>query len=228
MKVGSASGRPILPILALTAILCLPHCSSDDNGGGGGNGGGETPSEGPVTTSIYLWITSCNVPGDMNDCGNTTPGRAGADSICEARYATDVDPIDSERIDSERGGAPSHKALLADRTLHPKDDTGIPNKETRAIQKPDLTLITDSWADFFDSSMTVGTIADGTIDDATLQLYWTGLNASFTLGVHCQDWMSAISGVRGNTGVQPSSNTERLGFSDASCLSSYKLLCITH
>ena len=26
MKVGSASGRPILPILALTAVLCLPHC----------------------------------------------------------------------------------------------------------------------------------------------------------------------------------------------------------
>ena len=28
------SGRPIFPILALTAILCLAHCSSDDNGGG--------------------------------------------------------------------------------------------------------------------------------------------------------------------------------------------------
>ena len=33
---GGTSGRPILSILALTAILCLPHCSSDDNGGGGG------------------------------------------------------------------------------------------------------------------------------------------------------------------------------------------------
>ena len=38
------SGRPILSILALTAILCLTHCSSDDNGGVGG-----TPDDGPNT-----------------------------------------------------------------------------------------------------------------------------------------------------------------------------------
>ena len=34
-RLSAQKARSLFPILALTAVLCLPHCSSDDNGGGG-------------------------------------------------------------------------------------------------------------------------------------------------------------------------------------------------
>ena len=85
MKVGSASGRPILPILALTVMLCLPHCSSDDNGGGGSGGGG-----GPSIRAIYWVAATANSIRKANPDGSEVQSiLTGLDS--PNRVALDLD-----------------------------------------------------------------------------------------------------------------------------------------
>ena len=166
----------------LTVLLALPHCENDDNGGGGGEAS---------LAAIYLWVTSCTVKGDMN--GGTCPdpvgapanGPARADAICANQYESDVSPDDRDRIAGE--GEPRHTAMLVRSNDPPKEVFPVRGKDTLKIQRPDETLIADSWDQFFDPS--VNTANDVTGSSVT---YWTGWHSyagQFTPVNSGGDWL---------------------------------------
>ena len=223
------SGRPILPILALTAVLCLPHCSSDDNGGGGSGGGDPEP----VTTPIYLWRTNCTTQGDMmgGTCMNTTTGRMGADTICKDSFDDVVDETHRTRISEERGGAEQHKALLADSNPPLPQKFDIPNKdgarEIHLLNGTDQSKISDTYSEFFDPVENI----DGGITGGTVIVHWTGLNFTagdnyYELGNHCGNWRDRS--MNGHVGQRIEEYSQRLDSSDTNCSGPYNLLCLSY
>ena len=87
------NGRPILPILALTAVLCLPQCSSDDNGGVGGTPDDGTPPT-PKAQSISIGPngkhTCAVVDGGVKCWGEGGGGRLGNGSSDDQSSPVDV------------------------------------------------------------------------------------------------------------------------------------------
>ena len=159
----------------LTALLALPHCSSDDNGGGGGSDA--------VLNAIYLWVTGCLVRGaDMSGDSSFSPrcpdpagapanGPERADAICANQYESDVDETPRDRIAQE--GEPRHTALLARSNDLPKEVFPVRGKDTLEIKRPDETLIADSWDQFFDPSVDLSTTGGVSVTGTNVQ-YWTG------------------------------------------------------
>ena len=229
--------RP-LSILLLTAILSFTHCSSDNGGGGGGGGSNPNPSPSPppapVTTPIYAWETGCTVQGNMmgGTCGNMADGRDGADALCAARYETDGgSAADRMRISEERG-TPAHKALLADSNLLPQN-FDINNKENREVQRPDGTLIADTYT-YFPSTKTDWNVK---INPSGAGNYvWVGwgvlpgpADAHFTNVTSCDDWTSSANSVKGGVGSDLGRvSGTGVAASPQDCDGTYFLYCITY
>ena len=237
------SGRLLFPILALTAILCLPHCTSDDNGGGGSGGNGgptDTDTDPSPLSAIYLWLTNCTSQGNMRGsaCNGRPPatapanGLGRADAICQASYEMDVSEADRMRIAGEAEVGETgvqHRALLAT-----EDSMGglpqsfdIHGKDSLPIQRPDgTTAIAASYSDFFTlDTPTPSAVGVGVV--ITTVWVWTGLDNSLGLGNHCGKWMSTS----GNASVARGDNVDntRLHALDfGPCGDFYRLLCITH
>ena len=220
--------RATLLCLFLALTLGLAHCKSDDNGGGGGGG---DPEPEPIDPAIYLWITGCTVLGDMSgdgmdgSCDNMTRGVAGADDICESRYAEDVASEHRTTImEQHETGTLGHKALLAssggDSNLPQNFD--INGKDSQPIRRPDGTQIAPSWAAFFNGAQDLDDSISGTEDS-----YWTGLQWDTDAGTFalspltgeatttCDDWSSNVRSVpSGTPGADPIANYGAFGSGD--------------
>ena len=149
-------------------------------------------------------------------CNNTDTGVAGADDICESRYAEDVASEHRTTImEQHETEMLQHRALLAssggDSNLPQNFD--INGKDSLPIRRPDSdgTQIAASWAALFDGTQELDNSISGTEDH-----YWTGLawdadgGGIFTLAtvnigtlsipdIHlalCDDWKTNAGSVR--------------------------------
>ena len=239
----------------LTALLALPHCENDDNGGGGGEA---------TLDAIYLWMTGCTVKGDMNGSGSLscsapadapTDGLTRADAICANQYESDVDETSRNRIAGE--GEPRHTAMLVRSNDPPREVFPVRGKDTLKIQRPDETLIADSWDQFFDPTVDLSATGGASVAAGTSDSYWTGWWVSADLytpkasmdRVRCcssdplsysssdyddKCWKNGASG--GSLGTRGESNSvgvtriaePNIGTAARICNYSYSIVCITH
>ena len=163
----------LFPILALTAILCLAHCSSDDNGGGSGSGG-PTPDN---TAPIFMWYTA-----DLHN-GNFG-GVSGADTFCGEQAA------DASLPNTDRRSY-THRAILGSASRDPETAFNIPNVDmpTRKLQRPNGMQIAGLYTDYFSIGDLLRAVDDGT------SLHWSGITltgvASSETIYTCDDWSSS-------------------------------------
>ena len=165
-------------------------------------------------------------------CGNMADGREGADALCEARYDDDVGDADRMRISEERD-TPAHKALLADSNLLPQN-FDIDNKENREVQRPDGTLIADTYT-YFPSTMTDWNVK---IDPSGPgNFVWVGWaselpateDVHFTNVLSCDDWTSSANSVEGGVGSDSAFlDGGGLGTAIRECDAAWFLYCITY
>ena len=187
--------RVCLYSLTFICAIGLVHCdNSSDNSGDNSGDNDPGPPPGPPV-SIHVWLTSCEVGSNMEGCGNTMSEASGADNICQMRYAVDGG-------ESAPGG--THKAIIATSTSLPQNFS-IPNKESRAVQRPDGTPIANNWTDFFTASEPISVpIADG-----PQRTFWTGLDADFGSDLNCSDWTATTA--QGAVGRSSKVDEKRLG-----------------
>ena len=164
-------------------------------------------------------------------------GTTGGNNICGARYSDDVDSANSDRIASEYGREPMHRALLAS-----EDSEGglpqnfdIPNKENRAVQLPNQDPVSRRYGDFFIPGMDTTTAipANGVSKDV-----WTGLQVSgnsFVLGgAHCQNWTikdpPTEKGWKAGEALEKTNDERLKGTYDSgsACLTNALLICISY
>ena len=210
--------RAILLCLFLALSLGLARCKNDDNGGGGGG------SEAAVLNAIYLWVTGCQVRGsDLSGVAGSSPcpapagaptnGPKRADAICADQYESDVDETSRNRIAGE--GKPRHTAMLARSNDLPKEVFPVRGKDTLEVQRPDETLIADSWDQFFDPSIDLS--AAGVSVTGTNVQYWTGWfveAGQFTPRGSGGNYLYCGNAGDGSGGYWTSSNTGRYGKGD--------------
>ena len=199
IKAVQPSGRPILPILALTAILCLTHCSSDDNGGSTAS---ETPESDPVPLSaIYIWRSECLVKGNMSspssDSSGVPPcpsvsadGRAGGKQICEAQFSSIITLRDEPAKVILR-----HEAFLAvtgiDGSSQANRQAYIPGGDvTKEVKLPNGTRLAPNWENFLTPTFTLDAEIPHGVGSG--KLHFTGLDDSFIVDTsgNCADWTS--------------------------------------
>ena len=169
------------------------------------SGGGDDEGSGtPATPVVYMWITSSGLDGDLG-------GVSGADQICEN---------ESSGIGLPSGNF-THRAVLASSSFHPRDISGIGN---RRVQRPDGTVIIDTYTNFLDSSIDL----DNNISGVSFG-FWTGLASNGNASTdNCNDWMSN-SGARGEFGASTQVNNFRLRINDEGCVVALnRLLCISY
>ena len=152
---------------------------------------------------VYMWVSSTSTDGDIG-------GVNGATAICE----TDASGIGGLALGL------THRAVIATSTNDPRNyfSNNLP------VQRPDGTVITDTYADFFADLVTLtNTIGTG--------YYWTGLDrdGSYNSSNTCNDWTSASSSVDGAFGGAVFTNTDRLIDSPAGCnRATNKVLCVSN
>ena len=186
----------LIPLLFLTV---LSSCGSDDGGGGGG-----AVDNRPRPSVIYMWRTSNSVSLD-GDIG----GVSGADNEC------DMDNSSQTFTTS----VSTHRAVIVSSTFDPRNIFA----NDPPVQRPNGTVITDSYSDFFDNSIT----SRNSIGSAWT--YWTGLNSNGVVSSNtCNDWTTDASGSDGNTGSAGARNVSRFNNSAISCNNTYALLCISY
>ena len=149
-----------------------------------------------------MWVSSTSTDGDIG-------GVNGATAICET---------DASGISGLAAGL-THRAVIATSANDPSNYFS----NNPPAQRPNGTVITDAYADFFDGLVTpTNTIGTG--------YYWTGLNSvgSYESSFSCNDWTSASSSVEGGYGNASVSNTNRLIDGLEGCGGTNKVLCISY
>ena len=238
---GGTSGRPILPILALTAILCLTHCSSDDNGGGGG-GGGDDPVDPVPLSAIYIWRSECLVAGDMSPpssgdsgvppCPSVSAnGRVGGKQICEAQFSSIITLRDEPAKVILR-----HEAFLAvtgiDGSSQANRQAYIPGGDvTKEVKLPNGTRLAPNWENFLTPTFTLDAEIPHGVGSG--KLHFTGLkgDSSVDTSRNCVVWTSdgsqeARAGKSGMSSIT-SERFEDSGGRDL-CSDFSELLCISY
>ena len=176
---------------------------------------------------IYLWVTGCNVKGNMMDgtCSGTGTGLSRANSICENRRTTDA---------SGASGTTTQAVLAATGQTNLSGTAGsfmIPNRGNRLVLRPDGNLIANSWTTFF----TPGTNSMQSTRAGARVTYWTGIRVSsgaFVIGIgfaaYCSNWGSRNNAARGENGASNSTDNTRLASGRPDCSSNQRLLCVTY
>ena len=228
---NSIAALPNIFAIALTLLLSLSlsHCSN--SGGGGGGGGGAA-----TANKIYLWLTGCKVPGNMNGCGNTTTGFAGANNICSVRYQTDVSSSNRTRIAAEgsKTGGVRHTALITQTTSGVlRDELKIRGQKDAAVTvaRPDgTTTIATNWADLFNPAKN---LKAKIVSTSTATYIWTGLQVNagvYSKRLECgTNWDVGIGSNSAYFGQAELTTSARFGSTtDTLCSYDLYILCITH
>ena len=195
----------LIPLLFLTV---LSSCGSDDGGGGGGGGSGSAAPPMP----IYMWVSSTTTNGSMG-------GTSGADTICTNDASSAGLPT----------GTYTHRAVIAASGYDPRN-ISIPNVANRPVERPDGTSITDSYADFFDSTVT----ANNTVNTSG-NTYATGIvtNGSPANTLHCASWTNGTNTNTYTRGNANAVNGQRFcvgtqSWNRSACNVTNRLLCISY
>ena len=184
-------------IIPFTALAILTSCNDDDEGGGGGMAL-------PSPAVVYLWNTSTTTDGNIS-------GVSGANNTClsnvSASFPTTVN---------------THRAVIATSYFDPRDmfDNDPP------VQRPDGTVIINSYSNFFNSGVDASNSTIGGISS-----YWTGLGPTGVPGSNnCSDWTSGNNGINGAYGIGGGGVVDARRFSDNlyPCDTAVRLLCISY
>ena len=151
-----------------------------------------------------MWTSTQTTDGDI--------GVSGANSICQTEAA-------GAGLDSSFSY--THRAVIISSSSDPKTISGI---ASRAVQRPDGTVITNSYTDFFDETVTTtNSITTNTVD------YWTGFLNDGTLSTFaCTNWTSASNSVRGRHGRGDRTDVERINYDLVNCDLLRNILCISY
>ena len=151
-----------------------------------------------------MWVSSTSTDGDIG-------GVNGATAICE----TDASGIG--------GLAPglTHRAVIATSSNDPRDYFS----NNPPVQRPDGTVIIDTYSGFFDDNTN---LTNSVL--ITQKQYWMGLDSDGSASsVSCSDWTTADSGTRGNQGVSDEPVGDNRFYSgDTTCNWSESILCISY
>ena len=206
----------IAAIATLLIISCSVNATSDET----------------TLDAIYLWGAKLNIGGDdlvigdMSSYEGEIPGVTGsgisaANSICEQYFSTSVD---ANNISVPAAYTLKHRAFLATSSELPQDFE-LQGVSDLPVKLPDNsgTQIANNWSALF--------TVDMDIDNAIPYFAWTGLSLSgteYALGDNCSDW-TATTGAVGKVNTYNVVDNDRFhNDDDYICLSTLRLLCITH
>ena len=168
-------------------------------------GGDDAPSgsSGSSPSVVYMWVSTQNTNGNIG-------GVNGATTICETDASTSA-PI----------AGLTHRAVIATSSNDPRDYFS----NNPPVQRPDATVITDAYADFFDSTI----IATNSVS-SSYSGYWTGITTSGTpSNVNCTNWTAVGAGTQGVPGGSISTDKDRFNTGSGDpCTDLFRLLCVSY
>ena len=159
-------------------------------------------------TVVYMWVSSTNTDGNIG-------GVNGATTICEG---------DAAGITGLAAGL-THRAVIATSSNDPRNYFS----NNPSVQRPDGTAITDTYADFFDPTVTARNAVSGSYSGI-----WTGLESSGTWAGsnrNCNDWSSASAVDAGTNGTADRLDIARfynITMDPCNSFSNYRVLCISY
>ena len=165
-------------------------------------GGDDAPSgsSGPSPSVVYMWVSTQNTNGNIG-------GVNGATTICETDASTSA-PI----------AGLTHRAVIATSANDPRNYFS----NNPPVQRPNGTVITDTYADYFDPSVRLRNSTTGGYDN-----YWTGFTELGTASTdNCSSW-TATTG-QGNRAGTDASDNGRLTNATVNCTTTSKVLCISY
>ena len=151
-----------------------------------------------------MWVSSTSTDGDIG-------GVNGATTICETDASSSA-PI----------AGLTHRAVIATSSNDPRNYFS----NNPPVQRPDGTVITDTYSDFFDPAKTI----TNRITTSSPNI-WTGLdgNSGAPHNTHnCQSWSSNLISTRGRHGIANLTSRSRYDDGDYGCSSAFPLLCISY
>ncbi len=213
----------------LAGDACVSSC---------GAGEAANMSDNSCQRAIYLWLSGCEVQGNMQGdgsgttCSSSTSGIAGADALCAALQSSAASAINA----TPQATSGTSQAVLATSSQNPKDIISS-GSDVRPVLRPDGTRIADSWDDFFTVDMAA--LHSVKAGDGLGVSYFTGLYASEGEFVYHNNgacvnsgsaWTSNSNTAGGLHGRSTYANNIRLDASGATrqCDFYSQLLCVTH
>ena len=184
-------------LFVLFLTFSLAGCGDEETSESGGTA--DTPD--PVA---YMWVSTQVEDGDFG-------GIARANEICEQ------DATDDSNFASP---VTTHRAVLVTDDFDPRDEIFDDDRE---VKRPDGTLITANYSNYFDHTATLdnGVSASNSV--------WFGLLSNDT-PPNCTNWSIASGGSNGATlGASATAGFGRiLSIASTSCAASRPFLCISY
>ena len=181
----------IIPVFLLILIACNEEGELIVS-----NNSSSTPSP----SVVYMWVSTQSTNGNIG-------GVNGATTICE----TDAPSI------ARLAAGLTHRAVIATASNDPRSYFS----NNPPVQRPDATVITNTYADFFNSTV----IAVSAVSSASSTTFWTGIDVS---GRDCGNWLQGNNAYTGRLGNSSARNTNRYREYHRQCNSNHKLLCISY
>ena len=244
----------LFPILAFTALLCLPQCAALlPESSPITEGKRPQPPPPPPERTIFLWVsTSCTIQGHIGPpipFGLPCPGamagvdgKPAANSVCAAAYPmSSLSDDERANIEDRITSNLIHQAVISANTsaADPPDARDIipsgADREERPVRRPDDdgTLIANNWNDLFDANLdAINSVNDIPPADpgGTYRTgigYLSGANSRFTGDSdNCNRWRDGTSSRDGIRGFSDQIDYERFhSLLTESCAGFLPLLC---
>ena len=168
-------------------------------------GGDDAPSGSSGPSVVYMWPSTQSTNGNIG-------GVNGATAICET---------DASGIGGLAAGL-THRAVIATSANDPRDYFS----NNPPVQRPDGTVIINTYADFFDRTQT----ATNSVG-ASYRLYWIGIDLTNggIISNTCSNWTSGQSSSVGDYGDGSVTTISRMYDGDTACDGgSLGVLCVSY
>ena len=169
---------------------------------------GCVPARNPNQFSrVYLWSLTALPNGDLG--GGGIPG---ANAACVAGSGGAGLP----------SGTYTHQALISGSM---QDARNIIDGASGPLRRPDNTLITNTWAGYFDQTVTLS----NAVQTGAAVLYWSGLDGTGSPSTdNCSNWTVGLGTDDGTIGHLTRTNQSRLFQTNPTCGGTFRILCVSY